>query len=241
MPPVTRPTMARQGSVSKMISKINTSDTAAAPPPAFLMTQSPSMKKLRKRPTPNNKKVSNPQKSRSLPTTSSKTLNPKKVTRSKKVPSAPVVEESPRSTMAIVEKFSRMSIPSPAFEDIDESDTKPELTELSNSSRTTVSDGTLSTTSSSADFADDEEDGISIEDLTKLLEEEKAAKNDKRGKLLKKESSVRWNDSIVTDVCDISVCSDSDADVLFYSERELNDFRYEAFIESCGLDPNDYD
>ena len=219
---------------------------------------------LRTRPTTDSAARPVPKKTQSLPrlkTTTRKTFAAKtKTTETKEEPCAPVkkaplkrasvkkspakkvskrapaIEESPRSTVEMVDKFSRMKLPlTPPLSsgNSSEEDAKPELTELT--SRT-------SNSSLESDLpSDGEESIISIDDLEGFLEREKAKSKQDRRARFKKESSVRWNESIVTEVCDISVCSDTEHDMLFYSERELADFRYEAFIESCGLDPSEYE
>jgi hypothetical protein len=50
---------------------------------------------------------------------------------------------------------------------------------------------------------------------------------------------VQWADDVESK--HISVLRKSCIDDMFYTSTELSEFRYEAFMEDCGLDPNDYD
>jgi hypothetical protein len=50
---------------------------------------------------------------------------------------------------------------------------------------------------------------------------------------------VQWADSVCSKR--ISILRKSCYDDMFYTSDELSEFRHEAFMEECGLDPNDFD
>jgi hypothetical protein len=58
-------------------------------------------------------------------------------------------------------------------------------------------------------------------------------------KQLMTKRSVRFSDEIETK--EISPLPNSAIENLFYASEDFANFRYEAFMEACGLDPNEYD
>ena len=51
---------------------------------------------------------------------------------------------------------------------------------------------------------------------------------------------VTWSESICEEV-EIMPLDEDSVDDCFWTEDELQTFRYEAFMEELGLDPDDYD
>mmetsp|Transcript_17920 Transcript_17920/g.50848 ORF Transcript_17920/g.50848 Transcript_17920/m.50848 type:complete len:131 (-) Transcript_17920:3480-3872(-) len=52
-------------------------------------------------------------------------------------------------------------------------------------------------------------------------------------------SGIQFNDNV--DVMRISFMSNSVADICFWTDDELADFRHEAFMEECGLNSEDFE
>jgi hypothetical protein len=50
---------------------------------------------------------------------------------------------------------------------------------------------------------------------------------------------VQWADAVCSKR--ISILRKSCYDDMFYTDTELSEFRYTAFMEDCGLDPSDFD
>jgi hypothetical protein len=50
---------------------------------------------------------------------------------------------------------------------------------------------------------------------------------------------VQWSDSVCSKR--ISILRKSCYEDMFYTSNELSEFRHEAFMEECGLDPSDFD
>ena len=91
-------------------------------------------------------------------------------------------------------------------------------------------------------------DEISITDLETYLEENRNKVRDRERVVggvdeslhsSKAGSSVQFSDMIDMLELDQQSFSDGDQDELFYTDEDIDRFRYEAFMESCGLDPND--
>jgi hypothetical protein len=76
--------------------------------------------------------------------------------------------------------------------------------------------------------------------------EEDAMTNIKSCLMVRKEAgevdSVRWRKSTeIVEMMRFSKVRASCWDDCYYTEDELADFKYEAFMEECGLDPSDFD
>jgi hypothetical protein len=76
--------------------------------------------------------------------------------------------------------------------------------------------------------------------------EEDVVTNLKSCLMVKKEAgdvdSVRWRESTeIVEIMRFSKVRASCWDDCYYTEDELADFKYEAFMEECGLDPSDFD
>lgn len=69
----------------------------------------------------------------------------------------------------------------------------------------------------------------SINDLSCSLEVKKKMSSE----------GIRWSDRV--DTKRISTIRKSCFDNMFYSSEELADFRHEAFMEECGLDPAEFE
>ena len=59
------------------------------------------------------------------------------------------------------------------------------------------------------------------------------------GKKAAARAGVRFSDTV--DTKNISLLHRSALDDLFYASVDFKEMRYEAFMEECGLDPNEYD
>ena len=94
---------------------------------------------------------------------------------------------------------------------------------------------------------DDDDDEVSIEDLETFLEENRRKESIRREcgvddtlHSSRAGSSVQFSD--VVDLLELDQEeSEFEGEELFYTEEEIDRFRYEAFMESCGLDPEDHD
>jgi hypothetical protein len=86
-----------------------------------------------------------------------------------------------------------------------------------------------------------------LERLRKSFHMEEAAVHDLKSCLMVKASqgavdNVKWRNSIeLVESMRISKIRASCWDDMFYTEDELADFKYTAFMEECGLDPADFD
>ena len=59
------------------------------------------------------------------------------------------------------------------------------------------------------------------------------------GKKAAARAGVRFSDTV--DTKNISILNRSALNELFYASVDYQEMRYEAFMEECGLDPNEYD
>ena len=178
-----------------------------------------------------------------------------------KLPQAPKVEEEPPKPPQVVidistpnqdfkklsDRFSATSTTCDAENDDDGSIT-PELVAISPSSSTSKSSsksnldfGHNSTADlDKEDFFDDDDfdDGISFQDMAEYLEQAQEERK-KLKRTSSTRSSVTWSESNHT--VEIMPLDNESLDDCFWTDDELSTFRYEAFVESLGLDPNDYD
>ena len=176
-------------------------------------------------------------------------------------PPAPKVEEEPpkppqvvidigtpdQDFKKLVDRFSATSTTCDAENDDDGSIT-PELAAISPSSTTSKASsksnldfGHNSTADlDKEDFFDDDDfdDGISFQDMAEYLEQAQEERK-KLKRTSSTRSSVTWSESNHT--VEILPLDNESLDDCFWTDDELSTFRYEAFVESLGLDPNDYD
>ena len=72
---------------------------------------------------------------------------------------------------------------------------------------------------------------VTQEPITPIRETEKPT-------LTRVRSSVSFAE--MANVCMIPELQERDFDSLYFKEEELADFRHEAFLEKCGLSPDDF-